>query len=405
MRGTSAGADEGEREPRGADRWDLEPEDGDSGETEPKGSSLTVRLLVVQAIVLVVALVIVAVTTLLLGPQMYINELFRQGHGRAVGAILHLDDVFRNVSLLSVTIGGLTAMVIASFVSFLITRRIRHSISEVGRAATRVASGEYGVRLEPTELGSEFNDLTGSFNDMAAKLHAVDQTRRQMLADLAHEMRTPLANLKGHLEGIEDGIVTLDDRTSGILAGQISRLEHLAQDMRSLTQAEEGMVHLRPSRQDPADLVVDVVAGAEQLAKSRQVEITASMPRTPLAPVLMDRARMDQVLSNLVDNALHHTPAGGQVTVGLAEREKQVIYTVTDTGDGIPAEDLNRIFMRFYRVGEGREAKPGGSGLGLAISKAVVQAQGGTLTATSHGPGRGSEFTVHLARRQGAARN
>lgn len=212
-------------------------------------------------------------------------------------------------------------------------------------------------------------------------------------------MRTPLASLKGHLEGIEDGIVTLDDRTSGILAGQISRLEHLAQDMRSLTQAEEGMVHLRPSKQDTADVVVDVVAAAQQLATSRQVELVTTVPQAPLAPVLMDRARMDQVLSNLVDNALRHTPAGGRVTVGLTEREGQVVYTVTDTGEGIPAEDLNHIFMRFYRVGDGREARPAGSGLGLAISKALVQAQGGTLTAASSGPGQGSEFTVHLTRR------
>ncbi|MFB9070682.1 sensor histidine kinase [Citricoccus parietis] len=113
----------------------------------------------------------------------------------------------------------------------------------------------------------------------------------------------------------------------------------------------------------------------------------------------MDRARMEQVLSNLVDNALRHTPAGGRVTVGLAEREEDVVFTVTDTGDGIPPEDLGRIFMRFYRVGEGREARPAGSGLGLAISKALVQAQGGTLTASSSGPGQGSEFTVRLARR------
>ncbi|MGW9550378.1 sensor histidine kinase [Citricoccus zhacaiensis] len=384
---------------RGDDVWEWGPEAADADEPEPRSMSLTARLLLVQAIVLVVALAVVAATSLLLGPTMYINELFRQGHGRAARAIFQLDDVFRDVSLLSVTIGGLTAMVIATSVSFLITRRIRHSISEVGRAATRVASGEYDVRLKPSQIGSEFDDLTESFNDMAAKLNAIDQTRRQMLADLAHEMRTPLANLKGHLEGIEDGIVTLDDRTSGILAGQISRLEHLAQDMRSLTQAEEGMVHLRPDKQNPADVVVDVVAAAQQLATSRNVELAATMPSAFLAPVLMDRARMEQVLSNLVDNALRHTPAGGRVTVGLAESEGDVVFTVTDTGDGIPPEDLGRIFMRFYRVGEGREARPAGSGLGLAISKALVQAQGGTLTAASSGPGQGSEFTVRLARR------
>ncbi|MFB9075574.1 sensor histidine kinase [Citricoccus parietis] len=104
------------------------------------------------------------------------------------------------------------------------------------------------------------------------------------------------------------------------------------------------------------------------------------------------------MLSNLVDNALRHTPAGGRVTVGLTERDNAVVLTVTDSGDGIAAEDLSRIFMRFYRVEEGREAKPGGSGLGLAISKALVEAQGGTLTVASEGRGRGAEFTVRLPR-------
>jgi two-component system, OmpR family, sensor histidine kinase BaeS len=384
---------------RGKDIWEWGPEDRAPGEPEPGPVSMTVRLLFVQAIVLLIALGVVAATTLLIGPQMYVGELLRQGHGRAARAIFELNDVFRSVSLLSVTIGGLTAFVVATSVSFLITRQIRRSIDEVGRAANRVAAGEYDVRLSPSQLGAEFDDLTGSFNDMAARLNAVDQTRRQMLADLAHEMRTPLANLKGHLEGIEDGIVILDDRTSAILAGQVNRLEHLAQDMKSLTQAEEGMVHLSPSLQDPAELMVDVVAASQQLARGREVELSAAMPRVPIAPVAMDRARMEQVLSNLVDNALRHTPDGGQVTVGLADSGGEVVYTVRDTGEGIVPEDLSRIFMRFYRVGEGREAKPGGSGLGLAISKALVQAQGGTLAAASDGPGQGAVFTVRLPRR------
>ena len=395
----SAGAadqDAGERPNGGRRRSDPEPKVSPEGQ-EPK-YSLTVRILLVQVAVLLVGLIVVTVTTLLIGPQMYINELFREGHGRAARAIFHLDDVFREVSLVAMTVGGLTSLVIAVPVSILMTRQIRKSISEVSRAANRIASGEYGIRLEQGRLGAEFDSLVDSFNDMTAKLDAVDQTRRQMLGDLAHEMRTPLATLKGHLEGIEDGIVALDGRTSAILNGQVSRLEHLAQDMRSLTQAEEGMINLRLSNWDPAELVVEAVAAAEQTAGSRQVELTVRRPRSPVEPVLMDRDRMRQVLSNLVDNALRHTPVGGRVTVGLTERANAVVLTVTDSGDGIAAEDLSRIFMRFYRVEEGREAKPGGSGLGLAISKALVEAQGGTLTVASEGRGRGAEFTVRLPR-------
>jgi signal transduction histidine kinase len=380
--------------PKG-DVWER----NDDREADRPRASLTVRFLVVQVVVLVVGLAVMAVTTLLIGPQMYVNELLREGRGRAIRAIFDLDNSFRDVSLLAMTVGGLTALVIAVVVSILVTRQIRHSVSQVGEAANRIASGEFDIRLEPSRLGSEFDTLVDSFNDMTAKLEAVDQTRRQLLADLAHEMRTPLASLKGHLEGIEDGIVPRNPDTAAILSSQITRLEHLAQDIRALTQAEEGTLHLRLSRHDPADLVIDTIAAAEPTARSRQVDLLARVPGGAVSDVMLDRRRMDQVMSNLVDNALRHTPPGGQVTVGLSEATNEVSFSVSDTGEGIDAEDLSRIFMRFYRVGEGREGKPGGSGLGLAISKALVEAQGGTLTAASAGPGQGSEFTVRMPRR------
>ncbi|MDI3331841.1 MAG: HAMP domain-containing sensor histidine kinase [Micrococcus sp.] len=377
------------------DLWEQQ----DSGDAEAPRASLTARFLVVQLLVLVVGLAVMAVTTLLIGPQMYVNELLREDRGRGIRAVLDLDNAFREVSLLAMTVGGLTALVFAVVVSVLVSRQIRHSVSQVGEAANRIASGEFVIRLAPSTLGSEFDALVDSFNDMAAKLEAVDQTRRQMLADLAHEMRTPLASLKGHLEGIEDGIVPRNQDSAAILSAQIARLEHLAKDMRALTQAEEGMLHLRLGHHDPADLVIDTIAAAEPTARSRQVELRAQVPGGAVADVMVDRRRMDQVLSNLVDNAVRHTPPGGRVTVSVAEGTHEVSFTVSDTGEGIDAEDLSRIFMRFYRVGEGREGKPGGSGLGLAISKALVEAQGGTLTAASSGPGRGAEFTVRMPRR------
>lgn len=382
-------------------RGELWEEDAGAGSGLHR-SSLTVRFLAVQVVVLIIGLAVMTVTTLLIGPQMYINELLREGRGRAIRAVVNLDEAFRDVSLLAMTVGGLSALVIAVVVSMLMTRQIRNSIAEVGEAANRIASGETGFRLQPTRLGSEFNGLVDAFNDMAAKLDAVAQTRRQMLSDLAHEMRTPLASLKGHLEGIEDGIVPQDRHTTAILATQVSRLEHLAQDMRSLTQAEEGVIHLRLTHQEPAGLVADAIAAAEPNARSRQVELAARVPAGQVSPVLLDRERTGQVLSNLVDNALRHTPSGGLVTVSLTDDADAVTFTVTDTGEGIDAEDLSRIFLRFYRVGEGREASPGGSGLGLAISKSLVEAQGGTLTAASAGPGQGAAFTVRMPRRRSA---
>ena len=217
-------------------------------------SPLTVRLMLAQTAVLAVGLIIVVITAVLIGPSMFYHELIQTGHADAATGLVHLQDAFRSVSLTALAIGGLPALYIAGMLSFYLYRTISRSLASFTTAAGEVSAGNYDVRVTSPKLGPEFDSLAGSFNEMAAKLAAVDTTRRQMLADLAHEMRTPLASLKGHLEGIEDGVVPLDERTTGILDAQISRLERLARDIRQLTAAEEGMTHLQLTLQDPQRL-------------------------------------------------------------------------------------------------------------------------------------------------------
>ncbi len=214
------------------------------------------------------------------------------------------------MSLTALTIGGLTALYIAGMLTFYLYRAIGRSLASFSTAAQELAAGNDEVRVTSTKLGPEFDSLAGSFNDMAAKLDAVDTTRRQMLADLAHEMRTPLASLKGHLEGIEDGVVEWDERTTGILHAQIARLERLARDIRQLTAAEEGMTRLQLTPQDPEHLAVQAVAAIEPHALGKGVSITSRSTGMECAPVPLDRERMGQVLSNLLENALRHTPPG-----------------------------------------------------------------------------------------------
>lgn len=209
-------------------------------------------------------------------------------------------------------------------------------------------------------------------------------------------MRTPLANLKGHLEGIEDGVIALDERTTAILQAQITRLERLAGDIRALTRAEQSFLHLQPTAVDMAHLAQEAVAVIEPLAVQQNITVTATGAST--APAVLDEQRMGQVLSNLLENALRHTPPGGTITVHTDLDPVSVTVTVTDTGEGIPAEALPHVFQRFYRAHTGREAHHGGSGLGLAISKALVEAQSGTLEATSPGGGQGASFRIRLPR-------
>ncbi|MEX5256961.1 sensor histidine kinase [Kocuria arenosa] len=365
---------------------------------------LTVRLMLAQTAVLAVGLLIVVVTAVLIGPNMFYEELIDVGHADEAEGLVHLEDAFRWVSLTALAIGVLPALGIAGLLSFYLYRTIGRSLASFGTAAGEVAAGNYDVRVTSAELGPEVDALAGSFNDMAAKLSAVDATRRQMLADLAHEMRTPLASLKGHLEGIEDGVVALDEHTTGILHAQITRLERLARDIRQLTAAEEGMIRPQLTPQNPQHLAAQAVAAIEPDAAGKGVSITALSPGTEVGPVPLDPERMGQVLSNLLENALRHTPSGGTIVLRTDHTPEAVTFTVTDSGEGISAESLPHVFERFYRANTGREAHRGGSGLGLAISKALVEAQGGTLEAASAGPGHGASFRIHLPRPRPTAR-
>lgn len=361
-------------------------------------SPLTVRLMLAQTAVLGVGLLIVVITAVLIGPTMFYHELVRAGHADEATGLVHLQDAFRSVSLTALAIGGIPALYIAGLLSFYLYRTIGRSLASFTTAAGEVAAGNYEVRVDSPRLGPEFDSLAGSFNEMAARLDAVDTTRRRLLADLAHEMRTPLASLKGHLEGIQDGVVDWDERTIGILDAQIARLERLARDIRQLTAAEEGATQMQLTPQDPQLLAAQAAAAIEPDAASQGITVTTISTGLEATSVLVDRERMSQVLGNLLENALRHTPSGGSITVHTDHAPEAVTITITDTGEGISAEHLPHIFERFYRADPGREAQRGGSGLGLAISRALIEAQDGTLEVTSPGPGQGASFRIHLPR-------
>jgi two-component system, OmpR family, sensor histidine kinase BaeS len=367
----------------------------------PVGSwqPLTVRLMLAQTLVLVVGLALVLWAVVGLGPKMFYDELLANDHAYEAEMVgqSHMQDAFREVSLSGLLIGGLPALGIAVALSLYLYRTVGRSLTGFSTAAHQVAAGDYRVHLVPPRLGSDFDALAASFNDMAARLEAVDTTRRQMLADLAHEMRTPLASIKIHVEGVEDGVVDFDQETTAVLYSQINRLERLAEDIRQLTQAEEGLVHLHLAGQHPSTVIAEALAAIQQEATAQDITLATTTSGTTPGPVSMDRGRIGQVLANLLANALRHTPAGGTVTVHTDYTPEAVTIAVTDTGEGIAPENLPHVFNRFYRARTGREAGPG-SGLGLAISRALAHAHGGTLQAHSPGPGRGATFTLRLPR-------
>ncbi len=357
---------------------------------------LAPRLLAAQLLVLVTAVVTAWFVASAVGPSIFRDHLGQVSHtGSPAQATDHAEQAFRDASVISLGVALLAALVAAFAVSAFVTRRIARPVAALAEAASDVAAGRFDVAVPSPALGAEFDTLTRSFAAMAARLHSVETTRRRLLADLAHEMRTPVATLDGYLEGFEDGVATLDTTTAVMLRAQTRRLARLAEDITAVSRAEEHQLELHPTVVTARQLVDGAVRAAAEQYAERGVTLTPEV-EPGLPDVCVDPDRLAQVLGNLLDNALRHTPTGGTVWVRAAAPSEHLTLQVADTGTGIPAEHLSHVFERFYRVDAARDRAQGGSGIGLAITKALVEAHGGRITATSSEPSGGATFTVQL---------
>jgi two-component system sensor histidine kinase BaeS len=370
----------------------------DRGAPARRSAGLAVRLLAAQVLVLLAGALTAWVVTAAIGPPLFHEHLRRAGMSASPTEERHAEEAFRSANLISLSLALLAALTAALAVSIYVTGRISRSVSTLVSAASDVAAGHYDARVPQPQLGAEFDDLAEAFNAMAARLAAVEQTRRQLLADLAHELRTPVATLDAYLEGLEDGVATLDTDTADVLRTQTRRLAMLAEDLSAISRAEEGRLELHLSSTAPDALVSAATAASADRYAARGVDLNSMVP-AGLPPVRVDADRIGQVLGNLLENALRHTPSGGTVTVSARPAGRDVELLVSDTGEGIPIEHLPHVFERFYRVDAARDRTHGGSGIGLAIAKALVDAHGGQIGADSPGPGRGATFTVRLPAR------
>lgn len=361
----------------------------------PRG--LAARLLAAQLLIIAAGAVTLVMAALAAGPP-----LFRAHVRMALGTVSpvlqrHLDDAFATAAGIALGIGTAVAAATAVAVSLLITRRLSRPIGDLGAAAASLAAGDYSTRVPAAGLGPELDALAGAFNTMAAALQATETTRRRLLADAAHELRTPLATLDAYLEGLADGIRSPGQDTWDILAAQTARLRRLADDIGLVSRAEEGQLPMTLVTVAPGDLVTAAVEAARPGYDVRGVCLTARVS-DGLPDISADPDRIGQVLAGLLANALRHTPPGGSVCAATAALPdgKGVRITVTDTGDGIAPEHLPHVFERFYRADAARDQARGGSGIGLTIARGLVTAHGGTLTAASGGPGTGACFTITL---------
>jgi signal transduction histidine kinase len=288
---------------------------------------------------------------------------------------------------------ALTAAVVASV---LVSRGIATPIHKLAGASRRVAAGHYDERV-PAEGTIEVHQLATSFNAMAAAVEDAERRRQELIGDVAHEMRTPIATLEGYLEGLLDGVIDPSDRVWAKLHDEAGRLRRLIEDLQELSRAEAHQLSVVCRATPPSSIVQPAVERLEADVAERGLELKVDLPPN-LPAVAADPERAIQVLTNLMTNALRYTPPPGEIAVRVAaDADNGVVrFEVADSGIGIAPEHLPRVFERFYRVDKSRSRALGGAGVGLTIAQALVETMGGQISVRSSGPGQGSTFTFEL---------
>jgi two-component system, OmpR family, sensor histidine kinase BaeS len=360
--------------------------------------SLGAKLLLAQMLVVVAGSLTLAVVALAVAPGVFHTHV-RMALGTIPPQVArHLDEGLARAMTVALGVGTGVAVATALGVSLLLARRIAGPLGALARAAGHIARGGYSARVPQPAGGDELARLAAAFNAMAEALEGSEQRRRQLLADLAHELRNPLATIDGYLEGVADQVMPADQQTLQVLQAETARLRRLVDDLNAVSRAEERQLDLHLARCHPGKLVSAAVQAAQATYAAKDVTLAARVDQH-LPQVEADPDRIGEVLANLLANALRHTAPGGHVEVtATTTPDRRVQIAVTDSGEGIPPELLERIFERFYRVDRARThtGTTGGSGIGLTITRAIVHAHGGQIRAHSQGPGHGARFLITL---------
>jgi len=295
--------------------------------------------------------------------------------------------------------GALMAAIIALLLGIFLSRTLTRPIRELTQATHAVSEGDLSQQV-PIRSNDELGELAKAFNKMSTELSRSVNIRKQMTADIAHELRTPLSLILGHAEAVHDGVLTPTRENFEIIREEAARLEHLVNDLRILSLADAGELAISLQTVESERLLREVASIYQYQTQRKNITLDLDIA-SPLSNIEVDPGRMTQVLTNILDNALRHTPEGGRIVLSAKEANDQVELAIQDSGPGLKAEDIDRIFDRFYRTDSSRQrdgAFPGGSGLGLAIARSIVQAHGGQLSAESEA-GKGLKVIVRLPKK------
>ena len=359
-----------------------------------RASGIAGRLIVAMVVVVVAGGLTAWVAASAIGPAVF--ELHMQYAEHTPGsAAVHAEEAFVSANRVTLAVALGASVATSLIVTLFLSRRIGASLGAMAAVATEVAAGDFDVRVVAPRIGAEFDLLAEAFNGMATRLDETERTRRRLMADVAHELRTPVSTIAGYLDAIEEGVEELTPTTLEMLRGEASRLTRLAADLAAVTRAESGTMPLALEATAPGDLVTGAADAARPRFNAKGVALTVNLDDDPRV-IAADRDRFGQVLGNLLENALRHTPAGGEVEVRVRNTRDSVRIAVIDSGEGIENEHLAHVFERFYRVDTARDRGHGGSGVGLAIVRALVVAHGGGVSVDSYGAGSGTTFTVEV---------
>jgi len=318
-----------------------------------------------------------------------IGKIYIKTQERSTLQKAFLDSVNKSV-ITAAVIAGLAGILLATFFS----RNIVKPVRNLTTATRKMQEGNLGQRVD-ISTNDEIGTLGKAFNALGARLNKQKQLREEMVSDVAHELRNPLSNIQGYLEGLKEGLIKPDDEVFESLHRQSLVLNRLINDLRAVNKAKAGKLKLEKKPIVLEDIVSNAVKSIENKARDQKIILNTRLPDSTL--VEADPERLTQVIRNLLDNALTHTHEGGRVTIHVRSEKDQAIIHVVDTGVGIPNSDQPHIFDRFYRVDKSRSRHTGGTGLGLSIAKQIIEAHNGEISMKSK-EGAGSVFTIVLPR-------
>ena len=322
--------------------------------------------------------------------------------GEVIGYLLDTREAFRQnpneIEFLNrisrlLFFGAIGALIFSLLLGIVLSRFMTRPIRELTTATQAVADGELGQTV-PVRSKDELGQLATSFNRMSAELARAQDLRRQMTADIAHELRTPLSVILGHVDALAEGVLPANAETFDVIRDETTQLGRLVEDLRTLSRADAGELTLNLQSTQPQTLLERASAAQRPFAVEKQIQLTLKMD-ADIPKITVDAERMAQVLGNLLSNALRYTPEDGRITLQAAAAGDGVEIRVADSGPGIEADELPHVFNRFYRGDKSRQRETGGSGLGLAIAKSIVELHGGRIWVESE-PDQGSTFVVRL---------